>query len=167
MAGNSPLSTSAARRARSCRDTPAYAPALSHATLLLAPEAVRGWHAAKLVLTALWSRLLSLRICFVRRRSPDPGRTGLRGAWFKPRSGGSSYPGGVSPRPPRWHDQIPCLVPPHGQFLSDSVRLQVRILRLFDQTTPNIAEELYRSSFRSKGRDESVNDLVPHARQSF
>jgi hypothetical protein len=48
-----------------------------------------------------------------------------------------------------------------------STRLQVRILRLFDQTTPNIAKELYRFSFRSKGRDESVNDLVPHARQSF
>src|SRR5208337_792800 len=72
MAGNSPLSTSAARRARSCRNTPAYAPAISHATLLLAPEAVRGWHAAKLVLAALWSRLLSLRIRFVRRGSPDP-----------------------------------------------------------------------------------------------
>ncbi len=53
MAGNFPLSTSAARRARSCRKTPAYAAALSHATLLLAPEAVRGRHAAKLVLTAL------------------------------------------------------------------------------------------------------------------
>jgi len=72
MAGNSPLSTSAARRAQTCRSTPAYAPSLSHATLLLAPEVVRGWHAARLVLTALWSRLLSLRICFVRRRSPDP-----------------------------------------------------------------------------------------------
>src|SRR5271157_1444742 len=71
MAGNSPLSTSAARRARSCRNAPAYAPALSHATLLLAPEVVRGWHAAKLVLAALWSRLLSLRICFVRRGPPD------------------------------------------------------------------------------------------------
>src|SRR5271157_3375732 len=72
MAGNSPLSTSAARRARSCRNTPAYAPALSHATLLLAPEAMRGRHAAKLVLTAPWSRLLSLHICFVRRGPPDP-----------------------------------------------------------------------------------------------
>src|SRR5271157_921629 len=72
MAWNSPLSTSAARRARSCRNTPAYAPALSHATLLLAPEVVRGRHAAKLVLTAPWSRPLSLRICFVRRGSPDP-----------------------------------------------------------------------------------------------
>jgi hypothetical protein len=30
------------------------------------------WHAAKLVLTALGSRLLSLRICFVRRGFPDP-----------------------------------------------------------------------------------------------
>ncbi len=102
MAGNSPLSTSAARRARSCRNTPAYAPALSHATLLLAPEAVRGRHAAKLVLTAPWSRLLSLRICFVRRGSPDPGRTGLRRSRFKPRSGGRSEPGGASPRSPRW-----------------------------------------------------------------
>jgi len=126
MAGNSPLSTSAARRARSCRDTPAYAPALSHATLLLAPEAVRGWHAAKLVLTALWSRLLSLRICFVRRRSPDPGRTGLRRSWFKPRSGGRSEPGGASPRSPRW---------PRSQPLSPAAQRRIGAWRGQRQVT--------------------------------
>ena len=70
----------------------------------------------------------------------------------------------------RRENRKPALNPrsrPNRSVLSDSVRLQVRILRLFDQTTPNIAKELYRFSFRSKGRDESVNDLVPHARQSF
>ncbi len=124
--------------------------ALSDATLVLAPGAVRSRHAAKLVLAALWSRLLSLRICFVRRRSPDPrpsadrgslsdapavgdwesvgrrgragqettGRTSLRGAWFKPRSGGRSEPGGASPRSPRWDKQIPCLVAHTGNGAS-------------------------------------------------
>ncbi len=95
MAGNSPLSTSAALRARSCRKTPAYAAALSHATLLLAPEAVRGWHAANLVLTALWSRLLSLRICFVRRRSPDPVLRPTVGLQLTRRRSGTGSPSAV------------------------------------------------------------------------
>ena len=39
------------------------------------------------------------------------GRTSLRGAWFKPRSGGRSQPGVACHRSPRWDNQIPCLVP--------------------------------------------------------
>ena len=69
-------------------------------------------------------------------RQPAPGRRDghdhRRGAWgdkasgtghrdghdhsssLEPHSGGRSEPGGVSPRSPRWHDQIPCLVPHTG-----------------------------------------------------
>jgi hypothetical protein len=105
------------------------------------------WHAAKLVLTALCSRLLSLRICSVRRGSPgdaptvgDCGRRGRAGQEALPEpsriggeipvhpceegiQGGGRWPGSMAPvsqpqvAPIGQSDPLPRT--PHGQW-SDS-----------------------------------------------
>ena len=55
---------------------------------------------------------------------------------LEPQSGDRSEPGGVSPRSPRWHDQIPCLVPHTGNRVS-VVRALVSTRRGSEESVTN------------------------------